>query len=293
MSFCTVHQMPTGARGCPQCAREDALAHRTESGRFWWWALVVFAALAALAAAGIALAPRQARWSDPLLDPTPFRTAIVATESALYGRDRFTPDDQMALRQGLMELHIALRKQFPSRAWRSALADYERFCVMTPVEAESPYFDVVAARKEWERLRQQHFKPAPWFRVGSASLDRAQTAPAARGIPDDIAKYQAALDQLRLLAARVEAEAAGDPSDFDAPNRWNASRAAAERDLERLQQEMPARFPGMDPSWRRACDDLDRALRGIGSTLRSSSPSSARMRGLVDQAQKSLDAAVR
>lgn len=292
MSFCTVHQIKVGPRGCPQCLREEAVAHRIESGRFWRWAALVFGGIALLAGLTLALLPKPVRF-EPFLDPEPFRAAIETTESALYTTGRLTPEDRQALREGLAEFVMVLRKQLPTTAQRRALEKYERFCTMTPVEAESDYFDVVAARQQWETLRGQYFRPASWFRASSTALEQAQTSTTARGIPDDIPKYQAVIDELRLLNARAEAalQTPRDELDYDGRNSLDTFRSDMKRDVERVRQQMPARFQGMEPGWRRANDDLEAAVRSVAGALGPGRRSSGRY--AIDQAQASLDAAPR
>jgi hypothetical protein len=302
--------MPAGPRGCPQCLREDAVSHSLESGRFWRWAALVFGSIVGLAALTVVLAPSPSR-VERVLDPTPFRSAIETTESVLYAAGRLGPDDQMTLREGMGEFLLVLRKQLPTVAQRRALEKYERFCTMTPVMAEQSSFDLVAARKEWEELRAAHFRAAPWFRRSSVALEEAQTSGTARGIPADADKYQPAIDQLRLLCSRVEAELAAvpdDPEDIDheAHGRWRTARSDVQRDVERLRQQLPVPFAGMEPRWRRAWDDLDKAMRGLPGLMRPNlyspvlMPHGAEARGripagraLIDQAQASLDAAPR
>jgi hypothetical protein len=295
MSYCTVHQMRLGPRGCPVCAREEALAHGSESARFWRWAALGFGALVLLAAATVALFPlrRPAR----VLDPAPYRSAIETTESALYAPGLMSPGERAALlRDGLYSLCSGFRKPPPTAARRRAFDGYEKFCTMTPVLADNASFDVAAARKEWEALRAEHFKPAPWFRTGSPALVEAQTSAEARGIPGDIPKYQAVLDQLGLMAARLETEVPPDYYNEDAERHWREQRVALERDIERLRQEMPQSFAGMAPGWRRAYNDLEGAVRGLSAETRTSrdrSRAAPRGRRLIDQAQASLDAAPR
>jgi hypothetical protein len=295
MSFCTVHQMRMGPRGCPQCAREDALAHGAESGRFWRWAAMVFGALVLLAAAVLALVPlrRPAR----VLDPAPHRAAIEATESALYAPGLMPPAERAALLEdGLYRLCQELRKPPPTAARRRAYEGYHKFCTMTPLMAGEASFDVVASRREWEALRAEHFKPVPWFRTGTAALVAAQTSAEARGIPDDADKYQAVLDQLSLMATRLETEVPPDYYSPDAEGRWREQRGALEHDVERLRQEMPRSFAGMAPGWVRARNDLEAARRGLSSAVSASrdrSRQAPRGRRLIAQAQASLDAAPR
>jgi hypothetical protein len=292
LSFCPVHQAAVGPRGCAQCQREEAVAHRMETGRFWRWAGLVFGAIALSAAAAVLLLPRPVRYQR-VLDPEPFRASMEMTESALYTSGRFTSEDQETLRQGLLAFYLLLRKQLPTTAQRRALEKYERYCVITPVEAEHAGFDVMAARREWEKLRGEHFARAPWFRSGSVALDRVQTSSSARGIPDDTARYQPVIDELRLLNARVETalQTARDETDYEGRNELQTFRADLRRDIERVRQQMPAAFVGMEPTWRRAHDDLEGAVRAVAGGLGPGRPSSGAY--AISQAQASLDAAAR
>jgi len=310
MTYCTAHQMPAGPRGCPQCLREEAVSRSLESGRFWRWAALVFGSIVGLAALTVALTPSPNR-AEMVLDPTPFRSSIETVESALYATGRMTADDRILLRQGLGELQVGLRKLPPSVAQRRALERYDRFCTITPVEADQPGFDVVAARKEWEELRGSHFRAAPWFRLSSVALEQAQTSAGARGIPADAHLYPVVIERLQLLASRAEAELAAlpdDPDDLDsdAHDRWRSARSDVQADIARIRQQYPAPFTGMEPHWRRAYDDLEGATRGVAGLLRATTYTATLVptgsegrtrvphaRSLIAQAQSSLAAAPR
>lgn len=310
MSFCAIHRMPVGARGCPQCLREEVVSRRVESAGFWRWAGIVFGAIAVLAVLTVLLLPSPAA-TPRLLDPDPFRAAIERVENALYSTERLTAEERVALEEGLFALEMGLRKLRPSPAKRRALDPYVRFCTLTAFEAKSDSFDVPAARKEWESLRRAYFKPAPWFRASSNALQQAQTSASARGIPADAGLYQPAIDRLRLVQARAETELAALPDDpyeidSDVYERWRAARGEVQADLDRLRREYPVAFSGMEPGWRRAFSDLETATREVGglmgattrtpSLVPTSSEGSARIlraRARVDQAQASLDAAPR
>jgi hypothetical protein len=310
MSFCAHHRMPLGPRGCPQCLRDEAAAHRAESRRFWRWVGIVFGAIAGLAILTVLLLPSPAAGRQ-LLDPGPFRSAIERIESALYATGRLTAGERDALARGLSDLETGIRRLRPSAAKRRALDPYARFCVVTAFEARQDTFDVPAARKQWEALRRSHFTPAPWFRASSAALQQAQTSSGSRGIPADTHLYQASIDRLRLVQARAEAELqvlAEDPAemDFSDHQRWRQARPEVLKDIERLRSEYPVPFSGMEPGWRRAHDDLEEATREVAGLLRPTVYTSSlvpygaeararisRARAAVDQAQASLDAAPR
>jgi hypothetical protein len=202
----------------------------------------------------------------------------------------------MELKDGLREFQTILLRLRPSPTQRRAREEYQMFCTMTPAEADHDSFDVVATRRRWEELRRAHFRAAPWFRSSTPALEQAQTSATARGIPADAQKYQAVIDELRLLNARVEAHLAPAPLDrdqvdYDGRNVLESARADLRRDVERVRQQMPAQFVGMEPRWRRANTELESALRAVAGGLSSTRRPSGR--AAIDQAQASLDAAPR
>lgn len=317
MNVCPVHQMPLGPRGCPQCLRNEVLARAADRTRFWRWTAIVFLpALAALALAALALgawlAARTQPQREPRLDPSAFRAPIQTIESVLYETEAVTSDDRRLLGEGLRGLISELRRARPSLAQRRALEAVEPFCLVTAVEADEEGFNVLAARRQWEALRAKHFVEAPWFRASSPALEQAQASGAARGMPADAHLYQPALDQLRLLATRVETvlqslpEHSGEDLEGDTHERWRAARLEVRADLERIRQQSPAPFEGMEPSWRRAYNDLEKAMREVPGMLGGDHrtptlvPNATegryriqRARYVLEQAQASLDAAAR
>lgn len=310
MSFCAVHRMNAGPRGCPQCLRGEALSRGAEAARFRRWAALVFGSIVLAAALTFLLLPPPA-FGPQYLDPEPFRPAIEKIEGALYSTERLGQDDRDALTLGLSELQAGIRKLRPSAARRRAQEPCARFCAVTAFEAERDTFDLPSARTRWEALRRSHFKPAAWFRASSIALQQAQTSASARGIPADAGLYQAAIDRLRLVQARAEAELGvlpEDPDEMDSADyqRWRQARPEVLKDIERLRAEFPVPFTGMEPGWRRAHDDLEQATRAVAGLLRPTTHTSSlvpygqeararvsQVRAAVDQAQASLDAAPR
>lgn len=308
MTFCTVHNTQAGPRGCTLCQRDEQLMRANESRRFWRGAALIavpfVAVLAAVAYFAIsrAVAPRGER-----LDPRPYRAAIEDIESGLYSTERLGFEAGERMRQGLRQLPLDLRRTMPSLAQRRALEALDRYCVMTAVTSENAGFDVPAARKEWEELRAAHFTAAPWFRTSSAALEQAQQSDDARGIPGDVAQYQATIDQLRLAAARAEVVLQSvDDQEEGAGERWRSGRADLKADMDRILQQAPIAFPGMDPTWRRAQNELEKAAKTVGGMLGASinSPSQIpyagegryrvlRARGAIESAEAALSAARR
>ena len=309
MTFCPTHQMPWGERGCPQCQRDTVLSRQEERGLFRRLALKIVVPFVVALAAVVLLWPEKK--PPATLDPLGFRGAIEKVESVLYSPDRLTFEHRMTLRSGLGELQTGLRQTLPSRAQRDALERLEPFCLMTGVESDLQDFDVVATRKRWEELRAAHFRPAPWFRRGTVRLEQAQTSDAARGIPADAHLYQPALDQIKLLAARVESvleslpEDSGD-LDQSGYESWQGARRDLQLDLERLKPQLPSTFEGMDSGWRQAQRDLVRAMEALPRMLgpdpygHALVPGASQGRGrirsgrmTIERAQASLDAAPR
>jgi hypothetical protein len=301
MSFCTVHNAPAGPRGCVHCQRDERLMRSHESRRFWRGvAFVGVPFLAALALGAWFVSQRPSR-RDARLDARAYREAIENIEGGLYTTERLGYETADLMRQGLRQLPLDLRKTIPSPAQRRALDGLERFCIMTAAMAEDDGFDVVPARQEWERLRATYFQPAPWFRASSAALEQAQQSGEARGIPGDAAQYQATLDQLRLAAARAEvalqdaARAEYDESyGGDAGHRWVSAQTDLKREMENIRQQAPVEFPGMDPGWRRAHTELEKAMRVVGGLLiNAGTHRGARARIAIDAAEAALKAAQR
>ena len=311
MNFCPAHQTAVGPRGCPQCLREEVLLRAHEGSRFWRMVLFVGVPFMALLALGAWLVVQKAPAKDVRLDATPFRASIEGIEDGFYATDRLTYEMKDLLRQSLGQLPLDLRRLPPSLAQRRALDGLEMFCVMNAQEVSDDSYDVMAARTKWESLRDAHFRPAPWFRASTTALEQAQQSGEARGIPGDSPQYQATIDQLRMAAARAESVLQGlaeNPmyADSETHQRWQSGRADLKADMDRILQQMPVSFPGMDGSWRRAYYELGRAQKAVASLLSPNvqqtsqmpSPSigSYRMLGArssLDSAQSALDSARR
>lgn len=292
--LCPTHQVPIGPGGCPRCLREVVLAREAESRHFWRWAAIVFGSLFAAVALTVVFWPKP-RKVETRLDPAPFRKAMEAVEDVLYHTDRLDYGHQVALQGGLAEFEVVLRRLRPSVAQRRALERYPMFCTMASHEVGNDGFDLVATRKKWEALREEHFNQAVWFRTSSPALELAQTTESARGIPADVHLYQPVIDELRLLVSRAEAASQTRIDDDDyvpTIDRRSSAKDELKADLARIRQGFPAKAHDKDPLWRKAHIDLEAAMTAAGYML---GPIGARTRtagAAVDRAQQSLDAAM-
>lgn len=265
--FCPRHRVAIGPRGCPRCEQAERIAHREEQRGFWRWAawaslpLLVVGAWAAL---------RPQRVEPDRLDPEPYRRAIETAESVLYREDRLSPEDRSALGDALQALSQAMQQSVPSVALRRAIQGTDRYLGMTAVMTRDETFDVVRARQEWERLRGLHFVEAEWFRHGSMALMEAQTSSAARGIPEDVDRYDRSLEGIRFLAERAQTylemlPEAGEDVDGDTYERWQSQKQEMAAAVERVNEGFPLIRPPheIDPAWGAARSALDNALRAV------------------------------
>jgi hypothetical protein len=255
-----------GRAGCPRCLQEERLAHREEEQAFWHWfrrwalRLLIPALLVSLW-----LAPKPDKVEPDRLDPESYRKAIETVESVLYRGDRLTADDRVALADGLQALSIALHQSRPSLALRRAIEGMDQFLTVTAFESSQDRLDVVDARKRWEVLRAAHFQSAEWFERSSQALEEAQTSTSARGVPPDVDRYEQSLDQMRALIDRVQTYVEQLPEnrddlDGDTYDRWQADRKTTAADVQRVREGFPLKRTDVDQSWRKALNDLEKAL---------------------------------
>lgn len=308
---CEAHGVRHGSGGCPLCRQEQIKARRDEERRVGKLAIGI---LGPILAAGLAFAVWPRRPPDPRLDPEEYRPAIETLESVLYRAERPDGADRAALSESARALEFALSAPPRSPTRKQALEAIGPFTAGVWVAAERQgELDVLALRRQWEALRAAHFRPASWLRTSSAALEQGQRAPAARGVPADLARYTEALDNLRRLASRVDFTFGRLPESYQTPdwdqsilNEWAGTREEVEQGLDRVKQALPAPPFDQDSSWLRAYHDLERAMRAIGGAMREDRRQPTRLpnategrfrstgiQNALDTAQRSLEAAVR
>jgi len=260
--LCPRHRIAVGPRGCPRCDQEERLAHREESNHFRRWAIRAAVPLL-LFGAWLAIRP-QPRTAPTRLDPNPYRNAIETLESVLYLGDRLTWEDRQTLSQALLTLGEQLNRT-PSVLARRVGEAMTPFLSITAFEADSDRLKLVEARTKWEQLRRAHFQDAPWFAHGSQALEAAQTSSAARGVPPDVDRYEASLDEIAALLNRLEdgVERLTDYTqdlDGDAYDAWQSQRRDAATDADRIREGFPLVRDDVDQQWKLALRKLKQAL---------------------------------
>jgi hypothetical protein len=245
-------------------------AHREETRAFRRWALRLSAPLLLAALAFVAWPRRPA--GPARLDPELFRKEIETIESVLYRGDRQTPEDRGTLSRALQVLVGSLRGWPPSEAKRRASTGMEQFLILTAVDSDLDRLDPVAARHRWEALRGEYFADAPWFERGSAALETAQASAESRGVPADMDAYDQSLAAIRSLitSARVSADelsADGSNPDLAAYDTWQRNKAQLQEDVAWIRERLPLKSDEVDPAWKVARSDLERALNRVAAVL--------------------------
>jgi hypothetical protein len=291
---CAKHRVPLGPRGCPRCAQEDVRAHREEARRFWRQVTWVAVPLLVVAVTYMAWPRGPAR--PALLDPEEFRNELETIESVFYRGDRLTDDDRAALAQGLDALVGRLRSRPQTAPKRRARAGMEEFLVVTSLDVERDRLDLPAIRHRWQSLRGEYFADAQWLEHGSAALEAAQRSSESRGVPPDVAAYDRSLETIRAEFAWARVVADHLPYNVedvgDAYDGWRRDRDRLKEDVDRIRSELPLKRDDVDPAWKSALYQLDRALTNVGQILNPDArtptlmphPSTAWQRAQVAQA---------
>ncbi|MEE8585587.1 MAG: hypothetical protein V3T83_12120 [Acidobacteriota bacterium] len=243
------------------------------------------------------------------LDPEPFRQEIEDLEKTLYdpAPSGFATADRVS--SAALQLGTGLRDQSAGLKTSGAMTRILAFASRTGAEGDAGYstLDLPRTRQRWERLRNDIFLSADWFRQSTQQLTEAQTRQPPQVDRMLLSTMQKAARDLELLIVkgRPEAKSFGEPY-VDAPERsaelrrlgqqWNRWSRRWIRQLDRIGSRFPAQPPlDGDPRLLNAYNRLGEAMRHLSAIPYGANDSGitfrARRMSLFEQAQHAIDQA--